>query len=902
MKTVITTNGLNIIGQNSGETTAKYWIGYFGLAYVPDELREEGQPEELKAGMTQLTVNGDNIYNLFQGSMKPEGLNTDIGDSAANKLYNECMYTANVMSRYRYVMDENETNHLVVFKSYVDPVTGEEGVKEYCTFDGCVDQDSSELPIPAPLYYLGEPMDYSDIQLPVFPNVSCDTRTYTASDTTNPGPGFDSESWVNDNRFGWATSLGNTYDEDGNVKELENAWQVQSVSNYNRFHAPANSAGYAVGYDPACRNMAKATKFFPIGHYDILSTKNDEKVAKVQYTVDINMKSVFTEVSNRSTRYFDSTGAQVTSGDYKMSFKFNRVGIYAVPVALHAYTDSGENQDACTNYNVQMQITGNSEPLLFAVMDLDSPVIMSEDGCLDYQMKFNVDYKTDSDAVDSTSIFYNLYEDDAITWYKNQLIANASAANAITTMGVQLSYLRKQVNSVMPGSTTGCVINDRGSNAMYFNKTGGLKNLKDAGSLSIANADSITTSITRSMWWGDDSTLFNLPSGETSTNSKVSDSLVFLGKYGKSYGDVFESHIQTQFGSDWLGIGHDMNYIDHELKESGDISENASMFQPSRAPMIYTGGIALGGRGNVNYGLIKLGSRIKHVSTQSELYNSDTDDIISVSRVYSSDAIHLIPDGEDHFLVHSPHAGKVLTVLDEQELDGTLHIGLKPVGSIMKKQVSIQTSYISDIKSHRITISTVTLGGTMVTRDIDITHESSINITDATSGIQIIARQTATEDSIDDISVSIYAHPTCPTYYSFATNKDWFTGVNLCDTEGHQTDTIMFGIDGATNSNNICYLSMLAVQAFKLRVVAAGIEARGPGPGFDYMHLAVDTQDIYTYPKATDNTSIRLVPIIVPDFDTEGVAVTIGLNGQGYDINFTDGTYPYTWFMSNTSE
>ncbi len=121
MQTIITSNGLNIIGQNSGETTAKYWIGYFGLAYVPDELRSRpsgaesvGEYDELKLGMTQLTTLGDNIYNLFQGAMKPEGLDTDIGESAAGKLYNECMYMANVMSRYRYVLDEDDNNQLIV--------------------------------------------------------------------------------------------------------------------------------------------------------------------------------------------------------------------------------------------------------------------------------------------------------------------------------------------------------------------------------------------------------------------------------------------------------------------------------------------------------------------------------------------------------------------------------------------------------------------------------------------------------------------------------------------------------------------------------------------------------------------------------------------------------------------
>ena len=699
MQTIITSNGLNIIGQNSGETTAKYWIGYFGLAYVPDELRSRpsgaesvGEYDELKLGMTQLTTLGDNIYNLFQGSMKPEGLDTDIGESAAGKLYNECMYTANVMSRYRYVLDEDDNNQLIVLESHVDPDTNVEGVKEYDRFIGTKNLHESELPIPAPLYYQGEPVDYPSADIPDV-SVSCDTRDYSASDSSDPGPGAGSDSWDCSNKYGWAKSDGNVFHGVPKVKDLQNGWQFQSVSNYNRFHAPANSAGYAVGYEPACRNISTATKLFPIGHYDVLSTKNDEKVAKVQYTVDINMKSVFTEVANRMTKYYDKDGNPVDRSAYKMSFKFNRVGIYAVPVALHAYTDSdSQNKENCANYNVQMQITGTSdEPILFAVMDLDSPVIMSEDGCLDYKLKFNVDYSVDdSGVVDSTSIFYNLYEDDAITWYKNQLIANASAANAITSLGVQMNYLRKQMNTIMPGSTTGCIINDTSSSYSYTTH-GGIKNIKDVGSTSISDADAVVADISRTMWWGDANTLFNLPTGITpKMGDKVFDSMVFLGKYGNMFADKYSAGQQVQWGSDWIGIGKDMTLLESFLKAKGTIASTSSMLQPYNAPMVFTGGISLGGHGNgCTYGLMKIGSSIKHATKQSELLDEETDDIVSVQSVNDPvDPIQLnrvpVHAGEDdHFVVHSPHAGKVLTVLDDQELDGTLHIGLKkPQGGL----------------------------------------------------------------------------------------------------------------------------------------------------------------------------------------------------------------------------
>lgn len=110
MKSVITNNGLNLLSKTRADGTVQYWIGYFGLAYVPDELRDED--EAISAGMDSLTIKGDNIYNIFQGSMVPTGNDTDRADSIgtrspANKLYNECMYTSDIMSRYRYVLDKD---------------------------------------------------------------------------------------------------------------------------------------------------------------------------------------------------------------------------------------------------------------------------------------------------------------------------------------------------------------------------------------------------------------------------------------------------------------------------------------------------------------------------------------------------------------------------------------------------------------------------------------------------------------------------------------------------------------------------------------------------------------------------------------------------------------------------
>ena len=56
MKTIITNNGLNIMNQTRADGTVQYWIGYYGLAYVPDENRvseDDSTPKDpLSANMT----------------------------------------------------------------------------------------------------------------------------------------------------------------------------------------------------------------------------------------------------------------------------------------------------------------------------------------------------------------------------------------------------------------------------------------------------------------------------------------------------------------------------------------------------------------------------------------------------------------------------------------------------------------------------------------------------------------------------------------------------------------------------------------------------------------------------------------------------------------------------------
>lgn len=495
MKTVITNNGLNIMNQTRADGTVQYWIGYFGLAYVPDENRvsesNDAPSDPLSADMTELTKTGDMIYNLFQGAMTPVGLDTDIGESAAYNLFNECMYTGSVISKFRYVLDpETGANKLIVLESVNEagnPVEGDDipyGLQKYSEYFGVGAKneensvvDKSELPIPAPLYYRGEPVAW-DAGVTFNDVVSSDTRIISKS-----------PNWDSGDKYSWNASKDFTYgEEEDRYHYLTSFAQAQSVSNFNRFHAGANVTGYAVDYEPACRNLAFATKLFPISHYDVISTTDDEHVANVKYTVEVDLDEVFSKITRQSTAYYENNQKldPVTDKDklakYKLGFKFNRIGLYAVPVTLHAYNSNTADNQSKNKYNIQMQIAGNSKPRLFAVRDLSAPIVLSEDGMHKCVFNFQLNV-ADTGIVDESGIYYNLYESDAITWYKNQLIANASAAEAVTTLGVEINYLRQQIAD-MSGENTACGVGDDGDRyALEGHTHNYMKNIVDSTKL-----------------------------------------------------------------------------------------------------------------------------------------------------------------------------------------------------------------------------------------------------------------------------------------------------------------------------------------------------------------------------------------------------------------------------------
>ena len=451
-KNYLTQAGLDILSSNlANGDTVQYWIGYYGLAYLPEDSAVRTTPDPNQTMIVPVDSNGkplgDVIYNVFQGSMADTVAEFVEGNTEADQLYKQCLYAENVESTFRYVLTEdangNKINTLVAFEqSDTDPSSYSKKFTYYGvggTAVGTGSADENGLPIPAPLYY---DVNSNNDDKKSFA-VSADMRFY------------------NEKSGMWSASNAGTRNEAYATKELK-----KSISNFNRYHAPSTSEGYAVAYQPACRNMAMATKLFPIEHYQVVSTANKTalvndiengkstttlkhkaendgtKVDTVKYTIRINLKDYI----KAQAKIINNPNAP------KTSFKFNRIGIYAVPVSLHAFNVVTADTERCGGNKVQIEIDGDAEPKLFGIIDFDT-VEMSEDAVGDLQYNFEVRFKLDSQLVDDTAIYYSLYEDDAITWYKNQLIANASIAEAVTTLTAEVGYLRNLVESLGNGGS-----------------------------------------------------------------------------------------------------------------------------------------------------------------------------------------------------------------------------------------------------------------------------------------------------------------------------------------------------------------------------------------------------------------------------------------------------------------
>ena len=617
-RSVITLRGLDILNNSiAGGDTTQYWIGYYGLAYIPEENRQD-----FSKSMVTLVprVNGkpigDELFNIFQGSMADTVAGFDEGDvdSAAGKLYKQCLYAENIESSFRYALStDNKGNKINTLVTYGQDASDPSQYTLFRTYLGVggemtpsnaesnIQVDEYGLPLPAPLYYAAKN------DTPVANSVTSDMRNYSAK-TGEPG---------------WSASNDSTRDDIASTDDM------QSISNFNRYHAPSSSEGYAVAHDPACRNMAKVTKYFPIDHYDMSTIIRDgghiqnleagksstnldnAKVGTVKYKISINIAD-----------YMKMSSQRINNPDApKISFKFNRIGLYAVPVTLHAFNVVAAGNEKCGGNKVQLEVNGDEDPILFAVIDTDT-IEMSESGLTKFNIDFSVNFQEDTALVNDPVIFYNLYENDAITWYKNQLLANASTSEAVTTLGVELNYLRNMVEALNSRGAD-CGVGDDGDMWAFRNHTHPyMRNIVDSadvnfgavrGIYTMPEHENYTVYLTRGNWY-DDTTdpstvekLIEVNGYTVGENSMVlgKDSLT-AGKYSlnmSNYGliDQDSSHVLLMggkgkydgkvFNDDHLAVTDSHNSIIN-VGDSGELQYlRGSIWMSSDSP-VYVNGTA----------------------------------------------------------------------------------------------------------------------------------------------------------------------------------------------------------------------------------------------------------------------------------------------------------------------
>lgn len=525
-KTQITNKGLELLASSSKATGQHWWIGWYALAFVPDELQDE-DGEKIGPNMTKLTEEGDIIYNIFQGDMNGDGYQT----TKASDKFKAVNYDSNIKKNYRYVLDEDGRNNLVTF------VDGKNGLKGACVYpgvkvnesrdDNSIDYAKSKIPLPAPLLYTGVlaagegwstngmniflgtgndrienfyPVDKDSSDLTI-PRVSADFRNYEGyknglkkrndgeqayayalTDITDEGVDFD----------GWFPSVYTYTQNDDPTMDYnqfcKQYWKVLSISNFNKYCAPVNASGLLYDENTGCRNMAKATKYFPISDYSVTSTA---KTADNEYATGIKLKvklklngnaedgAYFKDVEMVDEENVATLNPDATTEEHQLfntqqvSFKFNRIGIYAVPMRQYGCSDDSSEMKA------QYQIDTEAEPVLFAVCEWDSPVTLSDsgEGLSEFQSDVFIDLSAaveDSSVIRESAVYYNLYEDDAIDWYKNQLLANASMAEALVNMQIEMGYLRNQKNAKQ-----GCCPKQEAIQQTEKSGTG-LRNLVDA--------------------------------------------------------------------------------------------------------------------------------------------------------------------------------------------------------------------------------------------------------------------------------------------------------------------------------------------------------------------------------------------------------------------------------------
>lgn len=486
----LTKNGADILGGITGEGESRYWIGYYGLAYVPDrEMDPLG--EAAKQNKLVTSPYSDRIYNIWQGDMVNGYAlaNPEVGeDNAAASLFGLTLYDKSIRTNYRYVYDaENERNQLVAWKS-INTGRGENTLSRIgaAVYSGGYRSEtnglaSSELPIPAPLYYKGDPdvnQSISDMmETEDSTKISSDFRFYMGVERSGG--------------YGWKAAE-ETY-EGEKIYTPNNL--LQSVSNFNKFHGTASSEGYGVSSVSSCHNMSKATKLFPINYYQVVNdngsklaeTKHSENsqsntplATGIKFSIDLSPVAADTGYTALDYECGDDIEHKSQYESKYTSFRFNRIGIYAVKMTVHHYATDTRLGD-CGMQKVQFEIDGDAEPILFAVADINDVIISDDPSSKEHGVaKFTLDFILNINGEDSqlerrTAVYYNLYENDATTWYKNQLLASASISEAVTDLSLEMNAIKQHISD----KKECCGVGGPANTNTETNSYNGLKNLID---------------------------------------------------------------------------------------------------------------------------------------------------------------------------------------------------------------------------------------------------------------------------------------------------------------------------------------------------------------------------------------------------------------------------------------
>lgn len=533
IKTVLTDKGMELLANSSNVMGGEYWLGYCAFAYVPQEWKASIDPVE--AGMTKLTKYGDVIYNIYQGDL----LNTGYSGSAHG-------YNTNVKAHYNYAIGDdgsgNTINKLVLWERNPDyndaipPSTNNREYFGYHVYDGTsggVDpvstaSERSALPIPAPLFYMGDVYGTSgtintlidflvddEVFLPSIarrsttytetdfnvPKISVDTRPYEKSsisltDPVTPDPDALSTGQayiynsvnllpqVSGEYNHWygapSTRLVNT----GDPLYADELYEFVTISNYNRYHTPEVEYGENPDWRSVVKanNMSKMTKYFPIESFDVLSSNTGINSNGERRTLATGIKAIISvnlaptardvgydengdyvsyDVVSENAKYGQPSEGTSGIDDDDMynirtsSFQFNRIGLYAVKTRKEiAQNDPNAIGDATrVDDQVFFEIDPDVEPVLFAVVDWDNTQTISETGDpsaqFDSEISLNLSTFDDgigeSSLIRDTAVFHNLYETDAIKYYKNQLISNAQVSHSVIQQGFQLGNLQSIV-------------------------------------------------------------------------------------------------------------------------------------------------------------------------------------------------------------------------------------------------------------------------------------------------------------------------------------------------------------------------------------------------------------------------------------------------------------------------